>query len=79
MADFANVWQAADKIVYSTTLDAVFTNNARLERRFEPDSVREMKASGRRSHRRRGGPRRDASTPGWSTSASSSFIRCSSV
>ena len=45
MADFANVWQAADKIVYSTTLDAVFTNNARLERRFEPDSVREMKAS----------------------------------
>jgi dihydrofolate reductase len=45
MADFANVWQAADKIVYSTTLDAVSTNNARLERRFDADSVREIKAS----------------------------------
>jgi len=27
MADFANVWQAADKVVYSTTLDAVSTAN----------------------------------------------------
>jgi dihydrofolate reductase len=45
MADFANVWQAADKIVYSTTLPAVSTTNTRLERRFDPDSVRQMKAS----------------------------------
>ncbi len=45
MADFANVWQAADKIVYSTTLPVVSTTNTRLERRFDPDSVREMKAS----------------------------------
>lgn len=45
MAEFANVWQAADKIVYSTTLDAVSTTNTRLERRFDADSVREMKAS----------------------------------
>ena len=45
VADFANVWQAADKIVYSTTLHAVSTTNTRLERRFDPDSVREMKAS----------------------------------
>ncbi len=44
-ADFANVWQAADKIVYSTTLSDVSTANTRLERRFDPDSVREMKAS----------------------------------
>jgi dihydrofolate reductase len=43
MADFANVWQAADKIVYSTTLDAVSTANTRLERRFDADSVRNMK------------------------------------
>ena len=35
-ADFANVWQAADKVVYSTTLDAVFTAKSRLERRFDP-------------------------------------------
>ena len=45
MADFANVWQAADKIVYSTTLPVVSTTNTRLERRFDPDSVRGMKAS----------------------------------
>ncbi len=45
MADFANIWQAADKVVYSTTLDAVSTANTRLERRFDPDSLREMKTS----------------------------------
>ena len=45
MADFADVWQAADKIVYSTTLPVVSTTNTRLERRFDPDSVREMKTS----------------------------------
>jgi dihydrofolate reductase len=44
MAHFAHVWQAADKIVYSTTLDAVSTANSRLERRFDPDYVRGMKA-----------------------------------
>ena len=45
MADFANVWQAADKIVYSTTLHVVSTGNTRLERRFDPDSLRAMKTS----------------------------------
>jgi dihydrofolate reductase len=45
MADFARVWQAADKIVYSTTTDSLSTTNTRLERRFEPDSVRQMKSS----------------------------------
>ncbi len=46
MADFANVWQAADKVVYSTTLPEVSTTNTRLDRSFDPDSVRGMKASG---------------------------------
>jgi dihydrofolate reductase len=45
MADFANVWQAADKIVYSTTLHVVSTTNTRVERRFDPDSIRDMKTS----------------------------------
>jgi dihydrofolate reductase len=45
MADFANVWQAASKVVYSTTLDAVPTAKTRLERSFDPASVRDMKAS----------------------------------
>jgi dihydrofolate reductase len=44
-ADFANVWQAADKIVYSATLGAVSTANTRLERRFDPDAVRDLKMS----------------------------------
>ena len=47
-ADFANIWQAADKIVYSTTLHAVSTANTRLERRFDPDSVRDIKTSAAR-------------------------------
>jgi len=45
MADFANVWRAADKIVYSTTLHAVSTANTRLERNFDPASVRDVKSS----------------------------------
>jgi len=45
MADFGNVWQGADKVVYSTTLDAVSTARTRLERTFDPDSVRDLKAS----------------------------------
>ena len=45
LADFANVWQAADKAVYSTTLDVVSTANTRLERTFDPASVLDMKAS----------------------------------
>jgi len=48
MADFANVWQAADKIVYSTTLPVVSTADTRLERRFDPDSVRDLKTSAAR-------------------------------
>jgi dihydrofolate reductase len=45
MADFAGVWQAADKVVYSTTLEAVSTERTRIERTFDPAAVREMKES----------------------------------
>ena len=45
MADFANVWQAADKVLYSATLDAVSTAKTQLEHNFDPASVRDMKAS----------------------------------
>jgi dihydrofolate reductase len=48
MADFATAWQAADKVVYSTSLAAVQTARTRLEHRFDPASVREMKASATR-------------------------------
>jgi dihydrofolate reductase len=45
MGDFAHVWQAADKIVYSTTLDDVFTRNTQLERDFDPGAIRDLKAA----------------------------------
>jgi dihydrofolate reductase len=44
MADFARVWQGADKIVCSTTLDTVTTARSRLERHFDPDAIRAFKA-----------------------------------
>jgi dihydrofolate reductase len=47
-ADFAGVWQKADKVVYSTTLHAVSTANTRVERGFDAASVREMKAAATR-------------------------------
>jgi dihydrofolate reductase len=44
MRDFAELWWAADKIVYSRTLEAVASERTRIEREFEPETVREMKA-----------------------------------
>lgn len=43
MAAYARTWQAADKIVYSSTLDAPMTSKTRLERSFDPDAVRDLK------------------------------------
>ena len=42
--DFAAIWQAADKIVYSKTLETVSSARTRLERDFDPEAVRQMKA-----------------------------------
>jgi dihydrofolate reductase len=44
MQDFAQIWQAADKIVYSTTIETVSTARTRVERRFDVAAVRQMKA-----------------------------------
>jgi dihydrofolate reductase len=44
MLDFAQIWQAADKIVYSKTLETVSTARTRIERDFDPEAVRQMKA-----------------------------------
>jgi dihydrofolate reductase len=43
--DFAEIWQAADKVVYSRTLEAVSTARTRMERDFDPEAVRQIKAS----------------------------------
>lgn len=42
-AEFASVWQAAEKVVYSTTLPEVSTAATRLERRFDPLAVQALK------------------------------------
>jgi len=44
MMDFGRIWQAADKIVYSKSLEAVSTPKTRLEREFEPQAVRDLKS-----------------------------------
>ena len=43
--DYAAIWQAADKIVYSKTLETVSSARTRIERDFDPKAVRQMKAS----------------------------------
>jgi dihydrofolate reductase len=43
--DFAELWQAADKIVYSKTLETVSSARTRIEREFDPEAVRQLKAS----------------------------------
>ena len=43
--DFAELWQAADKIVYSRTLQAVSTRKTQLERNFDPEAIRQLKAT----------------------------------
>jgi dihydrofolate reductase len=43
--DFAKIWQAAGKIVYSKTLEAVSSAKTRIERDFDPEAVRQMKAT----------------------------------
>jgi len=45
MADYARAWQAADKVVYSSTLAEPPTANTRLERHFDPRAVLELKAA----------------------------------
>lgn len=42
MREFAQIWQSADKIVYSRTLESTATTRTRIERDFDPDAVRQM-------------------------------------
>jgi dihydrofolate reductase len=46
--DFAAIWQAADKIVYSRTLESVSSARTRIEPEFDPAAVRQVKASAER-------------------------------
>jgi dihydrofolate reductase len=44
MRDFAEIWRATDKVVYSRTLERVSTARTRLERELDPGGVRRLKA-----------------------------------
>jgi dihydrofolate reductase len=41
--DYATIWRAAEKVVYSRTLETVTSTRTRVERAFEPDAVRRLK------------------------------------
>ena len=43
--DYAEIWQQADKIVYSKTLETLSSARTRIERNFDPEAVQQMKAS----------------------------------
>jgi dihydrofolate reductase len=45
MREFAQIWRAAEKIVYSRTLQAVSSARTRIEREFDPDAIRRLKES----------------------------------
>jgi dihydrofolate reductase len=42
--EYAEIWRDADKVVFSRTLDHVSTNRTRIEREFDPDAIRRLKA-----------------------------------
>ena len=46
--EFAEIWQRADKIVYSKTLSTVAGARTRIERQFEPEAIRQLKATAAR-------------------------------
>src|SRR6476661_9445390 len=43
--DFAAIWQAAEKVVYSRTLETVSSARTRIERELDPDAIERMKQS----------------------------------
>ena len=47
-ADYASAWQAADKVVISSTLAVPQTANTRIERHFDPSAIVDLKASASR-------------------------------
>jgi len=48
MVDFAEIWRAADKVVFSRTLESVTTARTRIETTFDPRMIQEMKSSAAR-------------------------------
>lgn len=45
MQQFTNIWQLADKVVYSRTLEEASSDRTKIEREFNPDKIRQLKKS----------------------------------
>ena len=43
--EFAGIWQAAEKVVFSTTLKSVPGARTRIERNFDPAKIRQLKSA----------------------------------
>lgn len=61
-ADFTRTWQAADKVVYSSTLSTASTTATRVEREFDPEAVRQLKTTAVADNQIEGVSRPDVST-----------------
>jgi dihydrofolate reductase len=48
MRDFAQIWQAAEKVVYSKTLENASSARTRIEREFDQEAIRRLKATAER-------------------------------
>lgn len=46
--EYAKIWQATDKIVYSKSLHRVSAGNTRIEREFEPEAIKQLKTTATR-------------------------------
>ena len=74
--DYAEIWRAAEKVVYSRTLQTVSSNRTRIEREFDAAAIRRLKESSRSTCRSAGPSSPGRQSPrGWSTSAISSSRR----
>jgi dihydrofolate reductase len=43
--EFTGIWQAAEKVVFSTTLESVPSARTRIERNFDPGMIRQLKSA----------------------------------
>ena len=46
--EYAKIWQAADKIIYSKSLEQVSSTRTRIEREFDPGAIQDLKAAATR-------------------------------
>jgi dihydrofolate reductase len=46
--DYGEIWRSADKLVYSRTLDQASSARTRIEREFDPEAIRRLKAEAER-------------------------------